>query len=99
MINTKAQMLFTLSLPTMIYAFYRIKKLRLGILIHILGSLLASSSLVNLITLTSLAQFGVYFIASCFIFGFSFILPMIYIRKWTISFNNKLLEPLKDTKP
>ena len=95
MINIKIQALLTLSLPTSIYAFYKIKKLRLGILVLVLSSMLSISSMTDLIILTHIKSFGLYFIASIFIFSFSYILPIIYITKWTKQYNRNLLKEIK----
>lgn len=99
MINTKYQTLATLILPTSLYAFYRIKKLKLGILINILSIMLGTSSFYNMANLLSHGYFGLWFLVAAFINIYSFILPIIFIRKWTVAFNNKVFEPIKTNKP
>jgi|SRR6185312_672854 len=95
MIDLKYQTLATFSLPSSLYAFYRIKKLRLGILINIISIMLASTSFTNMIALLSQKHIGFYFLVSGFILIWSFVIPIIFIRKWTVSYNNKVFEPLK----
>ena len=95
MINLKYQTLATLSLPTSLYAFYRIKKLKYGILVNILSSIISSISMTNMITLLQHGNFGFLFLFSGFIFSYGIVLPMFFIRKWTNSFNRKTLEPEK----
>jgi len=99
MINIKIQTLATFTLPTSLYAFYRIKKLKLGILINILSIMLATSSFGNMAGLLSHGYFGFYFLFSGFILVWSYVIPIIFIRKWTNVFNNKVFEPIKTNEP
>lgn len=97
MINTKYQTLATFTLPTSVYAFYRIKKLRLGLLVNLLSILLSVSSFSNMVTLLSHGYFGFWFLLSGFILIYSYVIPIIFIRKWTNSYNNKVFQPEKTT--
>lgn len=111
MINVKLQCLATLTLPSSIYAFYRIKKLKWGLLINMINSLLSGMGGSVLIVTVMGLSFGDPVITNkhilTYIFGLlysiiaisaSFIIPIFYIRKWTISWNRKLLEPTTTTK-
>lgn len=95
MISIKYQCLGTLSLPTTLYVFHRIKKLKLGILLHCLSSVLMGASFFNIILLLKTGNFGLYLVISVIILGYGLYLPMLYVSKWTRTWNHNLLNQEK----
>lgn len=96
-VNVGVQCLATLFVPTGIYAFKRIKKLRLGLLIYAicyvmyivatvypLKNMADSSSNINIDTL------GLISFLSVGLTILSFLLPILFIRKWSKEWNSKL---------
>jgi uncharacterized membrane protein (DUF485 family) len=96
-VNIGVQCLATLFVPLGLYAFTRIHKLRLGIIIYgicyamyiiatvyPLKQLTDTSSNVNIDTVGLISFFSVGLTI------LSFLLPIIFIRKWSKEYNNKM---------
>lgn len=96
-VNLGIQSVATLFVPTGLYAFKRIKKLRLGILlygicylmyiiatVYPLKQMTDSSSQMNQDTL------GMISLLSVGLSIMSFLLPIIFIHKWSKDFNKKI---------
>lgn len=101
-VNIGVQCLATLFVPTGLYAFKRIKKLRLGILIYAicyimyivatvypLKNMADSSSNINMDTL------GLISFLSIGLTIMSFLLPIFFIRKWSKEYNQTLTNQLQ----
>ena len=86
-VNVKVQCLATLFIPTGIYAFKRINKIRMGIMIY--GLTFASWIAQNLLIPFNNSSMGLYGLVSLLNLGLGIILPMIFIYNWSIEFNKK----------
>ena len=85
--NLIVQILATISIPTGIYAFYRINKLRKGLALY--GLSFAIAVLSGVIALFSNGDMF-HELASFLLALSTFIIPMVFMREWTIQYNSKI---------
>ena len=85
--NILVQMLATILIPTGLYAFYRIDKLRMGMVMYGISFAIAVAS--SMLELFSDGDI-IYMTFSAIFAVLSLIVPMLFIREWTIQYNNKI---------
>ncbi len=93
-VNVNWQIASTLFIPSGLWAFRRIKKLTYGIIIYaccdVLYSLGTGFSLANNIGLWDETEIMIVAILMLSALVIALISPMIFIRKWSIAWNQKL---------
>jgi len=88
------QVVSTLFLPTGMYAFKRINKLRLGGLIYLITYALWVGPSIGLVLVSSIIEAYVYIIIPIIVLVVSFVLPMWYMEKWSKEWNKPTLKEL-----
>ena len=100
-VNIKWQCLAVIFIPTGLYAFKRIKKLRFGIIIYIITGIASILSAIIPILYwdavlgdyakVSINDLGLtYVIISVGQVIFSFVIPIIFIRQWSNEWNQQI---------
>ena len=81
-VNVLAQCLATIFIPTGLYAFKRINKFKMGVLVYVVSGVIAFfGGMLSVFT-------SEYVSIGCLIV--SFIIPMIFVIKWSNEFNSKV---------
>ena len=88
-VNPLLQTAATIIVPTGLYAFKRINKLRKGIIIYAISYVV---SIAMPFMLTIIPSMSNSFYLTGIVYGvlFSFALPMVAIKKWSVDYNKKL---------
>ena len=101
-VNIGVQCLATLFVPTGIYAFKRIKKLRLGLIIYavcyvmyIVATVYPLKNMANSSSNINMDTIGLISFVSVGLIIMSFLLPIIFIRKWSKEYNQSLTNQLQ----
>ena len=90
-VNVKLQCLASLFVPTGLYAFKRIKKLTIGIIIYAVTYLAwLGQNILFMPDFNNPSSVGLYGLTSLLIVGLGILLPLIFIYNYSIDYNKKI---------
>ena len=100
-LNILWQCIATLTLPTGLYAFKKINKLRLGSLTYVLSFAIMVMGITILVILFWNPEGDksiFYYIGAAmdWMFPISILPPILFMRTWTCSYNEKIMEEAKN---
>lgn len=92
LVNVKIQCLSSIFLPTGIYGFHKIKKLKIGIIIYVISEVIGYVSGIIGGSMFYLSQDWWTIIApiALSILVLSFMIPVVFMRKYCLEYNVKI---------